>query len=167
MLTRHVRIPCKGSLCLTNTFTLFPLNWQDITFKYLILCGNQLISMPKLLMSLCLLFWGKYSNKNYIGWNCLLGHKKKIAKFLLRTSTCRSTFLYGFEIRALTMLTRHVWIPCKGSLCLKHIFTLFPLNWQDITFGFWTSFVVHTPDHMTPMVNFSQIHIFLVQEFPG
>jgi hypothetical protein len=32
---------------------------------------------------------------NYIGRNCLLGHRKKIAKFLMRTFTCRSTFLYG------------------------------------------------------------------------
>ncbi len=27
--------------------------------------------------------------------NCLLEHRKKIAKFLIRTFTCRSTFLYG------------------------------------------------------------------------
>jgi hypothetical protein len=26
---------------------------------------------------------------------CLLGHRKKIAKFLMRTFTCRSTFLYA------------------------------------------------------------------------
>ncbi len=30
-----------------------------------------------------------------IGRNCLLGNKKKIAKFLMRTFTYRSTFLYG------------------------------------------------------------------------
>jgi hypothetical protein len=30
---------------------------------------------------------------NDIGRNCLLGHRKKIAKFLMRTFTCRSTFL--------------------------------------------------------------------------
>jgi hypothetical protein len=29
-----------------------------------------------------------------IGRNCLLGNGKKIAKFLMRTFTCRSTFLY-------------------------------------------------------------------------
>jgi hypothetical protein len=27
----------------------------------------------------------------------LVGHRKKIAKFLMRTFTCRSTFLYGNE----------------------------------------------------------------------
>jgi hypothetical protein len=32
---------------------------------------------------------------NDIGRNSLLGNRKKIAKFLMRTSTCRSTFLYG------------------------------------------------------------------------
>jgi hypothetical protein len=30
----------------------------------------------------------------YIGRNCLLGNRKKIAKFLMRTFTYRSTFLY-------------------------------------------------------------------------
>jgi hypothetical protein len=29
-----------------------------------------------------------------IGRNCLLGNGKKIAKFLMRTFACRSTFLY-------------------------------------------------------------------------
>jgi hypothetical protein len=32
---------------------------------------------------------------NDIGRNSLLGNRKKIAKFLMRTFTCRSTFLYG------------------------------------------------------------------------
>jgi hypothetical protein len=32
---------------------------------------------------------------NDIGRNYLLGKRKKIAKFLKRTFTCRSTFLYG------------------------------------------------------------------------
>jgi hypothetical protein len=34
---------------------------------------------------------------NDIGKNSLLGNRKKIAKFLMRTFTCRSTFLYGCE----------------------------------------------------------------------
>jgi hypothetical protein len=34
---------------------------------------------------------------NDIGRNSLLGKRKKIAKFLMRTFTCRSTFLYGFD----------------------------------------------------------------------
>jgi hypothetical protein len=33
-----------------------------------------------------------------IGRNCLLGNGKKIAKFLMRTFACRSTFLYGFGL---------------------------------------------------------------------
>ncbi len=33
---------------------------------------------------------------NDIGRNSLLGNRKKIAKFLMMTFTCRSTFLYGF-----------------------------------------------------------------------
>jgi hypothetical protein len=31
------------------------------------------------------------------GRNFLLGNGKKIAKFLMRTFTCRSTFLYAIE----------------------------------------------------------------------
>jgi hypothetical protein len=34
---------------------------------------------------------------NDIGRNCLLGNRKKIAKFFMRTFTCRSTFLYGIR----------------------------------------------------------------------
>jgi hypothetical protein len=34
---------------------------------------------------------------NDIGRNSLLGNSKKIAKFLRRTFTCRSTFLYGIK----------------------------------------------------------------------
>jgi hypothetical protein len=36
---------------------------------------------------------------NDIGRNCSLGYRKKIAKFLMRTFTCRSTFLYGWNQR--------------------------------------------------------------------
>jgi hypothetical protein len=37
---------------------------------------------------------------NAIGRNSLLGNRKKIAKFLMRTFTCRSTFLYAFYASA-------------------------------------------------------------------
>jgi hypothetical protein len=37
-------------------------------------------------------------NLNGAGRNCLLGNGKKIAKFLMRTFTCRSTFLYGLDL---------------------------------------------------------------------
>ncbi len=43
-------------------------------------------------------FWGKVSNSwilNVIGRNFLLGSRRIIAKCLMRTFTCRSTFLYG------------------------------------------------------------------------
>ncbi len=58
-------------------------------FKLLNLCGNQLIRIPYGCLYLCsFCFWGKYSNRWIwydIGRNCLLGHRKKIAKFLMRT----------------------------------------------------------------------------------
>jgi hypothetical protein len=37
---------------------------------------------------------------NDIGRNSLLGNRKKIAKFLMRTFTCRSTFLYDSNWRS-------------------------------------------------------------------
>ncbi len=51
------------------------------------------------LCSFC--FRGKYFNCwiwNNIGRNCLLGHRIRIAKFLMRTFICRSTFLYAFNL---------------------------------------------------------------------
>jgi hypothetical protein len=36
---------------------------------------------------------------NDIGRNSLLGNRKKLAKFLMRTFTCRSTFLYALDSR--------------------------------------------------------------------
>jgi hypothetical protein len=36
---------------------------------------------------------------NDIGRNSWLGNRKKIAKFLMRTFTCRSTFLYDINIQ--------------------------------------------------------------------
>jgi hypothetical protein len=40
---------------------------------------------------------GPQLNLNDIGRNCLLGYRKKIAKFLMMTFTCRSTFLYALH----------------------------------------------------------------------
>ncbi len=47
-------------------------------------------------------FWGEVFNSwilNDIGRNFLLGNRKKIAKSLMRTFTCRSTFLYVLNWR--------------------------------------------------------------------
>ncbi len=57
----------------------------------------QLTVYPSCLCLCSLSFWRKYSYNwiwNDIGRNCLLGYRKKIAKFLIRTFTCRSTFFY-------------------------------------------------------------------------
>ncbi len=66
-------------------------------FKLPNLCGNQLTT-TQLLLSLFLLFLMRsfqQLNLDDIGRDSLLGHRKKIAKFLMRTFSCRSTFLYG------------------------------------------------------------------------
>jgi hypothetical protein len=43
-------------------------------------------------------FWGEVFNSHF-----LLGNRKKIAKCLMRTFTCRSTFLYGKYIAILSI----------------------------------------------------------------
>jgi hypothetical protein len=53
------------------------------------------------LLTLFLLFLGRsflQLNLNDIGRKCLLGNRKKVAKFVMRTFTCRSTFLYGLFV---------------------------------------------------------------------
>jgi hypothetical protein len=57
------------------------------------------LSVPSSCLYLCSFrFWEKYYlNLECYCRNCLLGHRKKIAKFLMRTFTYRSTFLYGFR----------------------------------------------------------------------
>ncbi len=59
-------------------------------------------------------FWGEVSNSwilNDIGRNSLLGNIKKIAKFLMRTLACRSTFLYGVHRSLLTFNgLGHLWV---------------------------------------------------------
>ena len=44
--------------------------------------------------------------------NCLLGNRKKIAKFLMRTFTCHSTFLYGNSIYRAVLRIR-IWIQIQ------------------------------------------------------
>ncbi len=68
------------------------------------------------LCSFC--FWGEVSNSwilNDVGRNFLLGNRKKIAKYLMRTFTCRSTFLY---VDSLSVGLQHhagLWIHDKSS----------------------------------------------------
>ncbi len=63
---------------------------------------------------LCFLcFWGEVSMSwilNDIGRNSLLGNGKKLAKFLKRTFTCRSTFLYGISCHTGAIAVKHVWL---------------------------------------------------------
>jgi hypothetical protein len=50
---------------------------------------------------------------NDIGRNVLQGNRKKIAKFLMRTFTCRSTFLYGVKVQYIETQT------CMPLHCCK------------------------------------------------
>jgi hypothetical protein len=71
----------------------------------------------------CFCFWGEVSNSwilNDLGRNFLLGNRKKIAKFLMGTFTCRSTFLYASQ---LTVLTVHF---CFAMYFCNLILSCFP-----------------------------------------
>jgi hypothetical protein len=53
-----------------------------------------------------------------IGRNSLLGNRKKIAKFFMRTFTCRSTFLYAAKAQLIVERrkdTRGVWYTVYGK----------------------------------------------------
>jgi hypothetical protein len=55
----------------------------------------------------------------------LLGNRKKIAKFLMRTFTCRSTFLYGYR-------DRETGVSKFSILCIGEIAPLVKLSiWFD------------------------------------
>ncbi len=72
------------SLQLQNSTIVKMIKWTNLSVYPSCLC----------LCSFC--FWRKKIFNSRIR-NCLLGHRKKIAKFLMRTCTCRSTFLYGYS----------------------------------------------------------------------
>jgi hypothetical protein len=77
------------------------------------LCGNQLKHIPAFVF-VPSVFWEKTNSRilNDTGRNSLLGHRKKIAKFLKRTFACRSTFLYGEEFAHAPVL---LWIRIRIS----------------------------------------------------
>jgi hypothetical protein len=72
---------------------------RDIKLLSFQICMVTNLSAAPSCFSLCsFCFWGEVSNSrilNDIGRNSLLGNRKKIAKFLMRTFTCRSNLLYG------------------------------------------------------------------------
>jgi hypothetical protein len=55
----------------------------------------------------------KSRQTNDVGRNLLLGNGKKIAKFLMRTFTCRSTFLYARKAPGVTQAKR---VPTTYSM---------------------------------------------------
>ncbi len=76
-------------------------------FKFLNVCGNQLISIPEQAAYVFVLsvFGENIPTAEFgmiLAGNCLLRHRKRNAKFLMRTFTCRSTFLYGYSIEGNT-----------------------------------------------------------------
>jgi hypothetical protein len=60
---------------------------------------------------------GPHLNLIDIGRNCLLGNRKKIAKFLMRTFTCRSTFLYESSIEVFL----HVTLESACTECMPNV----------------------------------------------
>ncbi len=83
-----------------NYYLILKLLSGPRIFKLLNLCGNQLISIPWLLMSLFLLFFGENiptAEFGMISSETAWDIKKKIAKFLMRTFSCGSTFFYSMS----------------------------------------------------------------------
>jgi hypothetical protein len=66
---------------------------------------------------------GPHLNLNDIGRNCLLGNRKKIAKFLMKTFTCRSTFLYAFNEPANSFYQTARVLLSRVSYIWSHIFS--------------------------------------------
>jgi hypothetical protein len=65
---------------------------KDNKFLGFRICVVTNLSAPSCFCLCSFCFWGEVSYS--IGRNSLLGNRKQIAKFLMRTFTCRSTFLY-------------------------------------------------------------------------
>jgi hypothetical protein len=59
---------------------------------------------------------------NDIGRNFLLGNRKKIAKFLMRTFTCGSTFLYATYGLAMDFRYYFLFRSDKGDIQQKVLF---------------------------------------------
>jgi hypothetical protein len=71
-------------------------------YKLLNLHGNHLISALAAFVFVPSVFGENIPTAefgNATGRNCLMGHRKKIAKIVMRNFTCSSTFLYGADIR--------------------------------------------------------------------
>ncbi len=68
-------------------------------------------------------------NLNDIGRNCLLGNRKKIAKFLRRTFTCRSTFLYAWGVLYATVVRMTLHRGARPKVSHR---------WQDLRLNTYT-----------------------------
>ncbi len=62
-----------------------------------------------------------------IGRNCLLGNRKKIAKLVMTTFTCRSTFLYDWRCSGLGSIVSMV--PFR---CIIFSFDIFQWGWTTV-----------------------------------
>ncbi len=118
----------------THTFnSLRRIGWASpYWYIKLYLCGNNWTA-PSCFCVCSFWFWGEVSNSwilNDIGRNSLLGNRKKIAKFLMRTFTCCSTFLYDFG-------TLYMYVLCAWK---DKMFPWFSA-WEQITptLGFLTT----------------------------
>ncbi len=88
-----------GCVCLRHTLYNVNVLTPTCTVQYVISCA---VNIQLQLYTCFLTIRSKHASSkilNDIGRNSLLGNRKKIAKFLMRIFTCRSTFLYGFSVR--------------------------------------------------------------------
>ncbi len=98
----YIGTDCTHAFLLWGGSNTHPLHlFQYSVFKYCIILlhcqfiknisDNSFLSRPGSVITVHIL--------NDIGRNSSLGNRKKVAKFLMRTFACRSTFLYGIHGR--------------------------------------------------------------------
>jgi hypothetical protein len=99
----HFCCSCFFSSCTLSHIcilcTTYMFSHPHITVEYVISCA---VNIRLQLYTCFLTMRSKHASSeilNDIGRNSLLGNRKKVAKFLMRTFTCRSTFLYGNHAR--------------------------------------------------------------------
>ncbi len=93
-ISRFMSNIAQYSKCTDREKTSEKRNIKILSFQ---ICVVTNLSAPICFCLCSFCFWGEVSNSWIlidISRNSLLGNRKKMAKFLMRTFTCRSTFLY-------------------------------------------------------------------------
>ncbi len=118
--TTNKQMNCKHYLIVREGCKEFKMYRKErcITFFSFHICIVTNVSAPICFCVCSFCFWGEVSNSwilNDIGRNSLLGNRKKIAKFLMRTFTCRSAFLYDVFYLGWPIPPQYMYEPKGGG----------------------------------------------------